>query len=171
MSNVEEVSAAGERTREFREVVGEDHVEEGAEEQDLTASPERDSHSQEIQRTVNRWRALGEGQEARVGRGGQGSQGRGRRARGRGGRPPQALRAERLIQVEPQVAQEENLASTQPLPLPAVEDLPGLEDAHSTYIPTLKYVPKSARGEFSRELARLWQDLGSDMSHTRLWVL
>ena len=60
---------------------------------------------------------------------------------------------------------------SQPLPLPAAFDLPTLEEAHTTHIPTLKHVPKAAKGDFARELASLWHNLGSDTVDDRLWLL
>ena len=51
------------------------------------------------------------------------------------------------------------------------EVLPGLETIHTTLVPTLKWCPKAARGDFARELATLWQRLTDNPDQVRLWVL
>jgi len=47
------------------------------------------------------------------------------------------------------------LPDTQEQPLPPVDSLPSLENVHSTFIPTIQWVPKMARVEFSRVFASL----------------
>ena len=56
-------------------------------------------------------------------------------------------------------------------PLTATGDLPTLEEVHRQHIPTHKFPPKAARGEFSRELASLWNRLANNMEENRLWIM
>ena len=55
--------------------------------------------------------------------------------------------------------------------LPAEADLPSMEVLHSTWIPTHKWCPKAARGEFARELGSLWRRLCENPDDVRLWCL
>ena len=48
---------------------------------------------------------------------------------------------------------------------------PTLEEAHSTYIPTHKWPPKSVRPELSRTLTSLWQSLASHPEDENLWIM
>ena len=99
-----------------------------------------------------------------------GVSGRKRGGRGRGGRFGGGEESQGQAEVG-QHSQDGTQPFTQPPHVLTDLDLPSLSEAHSTYIPTLKYVPKSARGEFARELARLWFDLAQEMSNERLWLL
>ena len=59
---------------------------------------------------------------------------------------------------------------TQPPPqLPA--HLPSMDDLHSTMVPTLKWCPKAARGDFAREQASLWFRLAQNPDEVKLWQL
>ena len=60
---------------------------------------------------------------------------------------------------------------SQAAPLPAAGDLPTLDEVHRQHIPTHKFPPKAARGEFSRELASLWSRLANNMGENRLWIM
>ena len=48
--------------------------------------------------------------------------------------------------------------------------LPPLEEVHTTSIPTHKWPPKAARGEFTREMTALWDRLATNMADMQLWV-
>ena len=48
--------------------------------------------------------------------------------------------------------------------------LPSLEEVHTTAIPTHKWPPKAARGEFTREMTALWDRLATSMEDVQLWV-
>ena len=68
--------------------------------------------------------------------------------------------------------QEAVLPDTQPPPdLPVASDLPTWEELHTTLIPTLKWCPRGARGDFSRELASLWHRMADNPGEARLWCL
>ena len=41
------------------------------------------------------------------------------------------------------------------------QGLPTMEDLHTTLVPTLKWCPKAARGDFAREAAAVWQHAAS----------
>ena len=59
---------------------------------------------------------------------------------------------------------------TQPPPnLPP--DLPSMDELNNTLVPTLKWCPKAARGEFARELASLWNRLNENPEDVKLWTL
>ena len=59
---------------------------------------------------------------------------------------------------------------TQPPPnLPP--NLPSMDELNSTLVPTLKWCPKAARGEFARELASLWNRLNENPEDVKLWNL
>ena len=64
-----------------------------------------------------------------------------------------------------------DLATQPPPQLPPGADIPSLETLHSTMVPTLKWCPKAARGDFSRELASLWHRLTQQPDEVRLWIL
>ena len=64
-----------------------------------------------------------------------------------------------------------DLATQPPQALPARAELPSLEVLHTTLVPTLKWCPKAARGDFARELTSLWHQLASNPDDVRLWVL
>ena len=56
---------------------------------------------------------------------------------------------------------------------PGVADgphLPSLEEIHTTAIPTHKWPPKAARGEFTREMTALWDRLATNMEDMQLWT-
>ena len=53
----------------------------------------------------------------------------------------------------------------------ALMDLPTLDVLQSTLVPTLKWCPKAARGEFARELATLWHRLTEHPDQVHLWCL
>ena len=90
---------------------------------------------------------------ARRGRGGRGAQGRG--AAGQEG----AAQAAGVGEGE--------APGTQPPPrLP--DELPSLEERHTSQVPALKWCPKAARGEFARELASLWHRLADHPGEVRL---
>ena len=73
---------------------------------------------------------------------------------------------------EGEEGQEQPDPATQPPPnLPPRPELPSLEELHTTLVPTLKWCPKAARGEFARELASLWFRLAQTPNDVRLWVL
>ena len=61
--------------------------------------------------------------------------------------------------------------ASQQLPLPNAEELPALEEAHHTYIPTIIHVPKAARGEFTRVLTDLYVRLARVPEAHTLWTL
>ena len=67
------------------------------------------------------------------------------------------------------ISQEATQEATQQPPLP--EDLPTMELLHRTHIPTHKYPPKSARGDFAREITTLWDRMARNPEDTRLWQL
>ena len=46
-----------------------------------------------------------------------------------------------------------------------------MEVAHTTYIPTHKYPPKSTRAEFSRQQSAVWEQLAANPGVEELWVL
>ena len=54
---------------------------------------------------------------------------------------------------------------------PTPSDLPTLEEAHRTYIPTHQYPPRSTRGEYSRVLATLWNRLAGNPESVTCWIL
>ena len=54
---------------------------------------------------------------------------------------------------------------------PTPQVLPSLEVLYSTLVPTLKWCPKAARGEFARELASLWSRLSQRPSDVHLYCL
>ena len=64
-----------------------------------------------------------------------------------------------------------DLATQPPQELPERAELPSLETLHSTLVPTLKWCPKAARGDFAREVSSLWQRLVQHPEDARLWVL
>ena len=53
------------------------------------------------------------------------------------------------------------------------QDLPSMETLHTTQVPTLKWVPKAARGEFAREAAVIWQRAANsgEERHLRLHLM
>ena len=72
------------------------------------------------------------------------------------------------------VVADEGTQGTQAIPatqLPDLNTLPTLEEAHSTYIPTHKWPPKSVRPELSRTLTSLWQRLASHPEDENLWIM
>ena len=86
------------------------------------------------------------------------ARGRGR-GRGRGG----------ASQSQPGSTQPPSPNSQDTVPVPA--DLPTLEEAHSTHIPTHKFPPKSVRAEFSRVLGALWNRMADSPEDVSVWVL
>ena len=46
-----------------------------------------------------------------------------------------------------------------------------MEVAHTTYIPTHKYPPKSTRAEFSRQQSAIWEQLSTNPTVEEWWVL
>ena len=96
-----------------------------------------------------------------------GGGGRGRRGRGRGqgqgggrGRGGVQGRGQRLVEAESQAEE-----ATQ-LPW----DLPSLEEAHHTHVPTHVFPPKAARGEFTKALTSLWVRAAGSPEDTRAWT-
>ena len=49
--------------------------------------------------------------------------------------------------------------------------MPSMDELNTTLVPTLKWCPKAARGEFARELATLWNRLNENSDDVRLWTL
>jgi hypothetical protein len=90
------------------------------------------------------------------------NRGRGGRGRGRGGRGNRA---------GPGRDREVDHPGPQDLQHPGDLDLPSLQQAHSTFIPTLKHIPRAAWGEFAREQAKVWHNLVADPGDESLWVL
>ena len=69
-------------------------------------------------------------------------------------------------------ASQDQDTATQPHPdLPAAEELPSLEELHTTLVPTLKWCPRGARGDLARELASLWHRMADNPGEIRLWAL
>ena len=64
-----------------------------------------------------------------------------------------------------------DLATQPPPPLPEGNLLPSLEELHSTYVPTVKWCPKAARGDLARELSSLWLRMSENPQEVRLWAL
>ena len=91
--------------------------------------------------------------------------GRGRWGRGRGGRARGGQAGG--SQNEPTQPPSPNSQDTDPVPA----DLPTLEEAHSTHIPTHKYPPKAVRAEFSRVLGALWNRMADSPEDISVWVL
>ena len=54
---------------------------------------------------------------------------------------------------------------------PAIQDLPSISVAHTTYIPTHKYPPKATRAEFSRQQTVIWERLAASPAEEELWAL
>ena len=68
--------------------------------------------------------------------------------------------------------QEEQEEATQATPiLLNGQDLPSLEDLMNAQVPTLKWCPKAARGDFARELASLFSRLSDNPGEVRIWKL
>ena len=85
---------------------------------------------------------------------------------------PQDLQGSQVAGV--QNAADEGTQGTQAIPttqLPDLNTLPTLEEAHSTYIPTHKWPPKSVRPEFTRTLTALWLRLASSPENENLWIM
>ena len=70
-----------------------------------------------------------------------------------------------------EVAQDVVLPDTQDQPLPLVNSLPSSETVHSTFIPTIQWVPKSARAEFRRVLASLFNKIAYNPANVAGWIL
>ena len=96
----------------------------------------------------------GVGAEAQSDGGGQGYQGARAEEQNMGAAPGQVLPDTQL-----------------PIPLPGVGELPTLEELHSTLVPTRKWCPKGARGDFARELGSLWNRLADNPGELQLWKL
>ena len=62
----------------------------------------------------------------------------------------------------------QNFPATQ---IPPAASLPTMQEAHSTYIPTHKWPPKSVRPEFARALTSLWTRMATSPEDERLWVM
>ena len=60
---------------------------------------------------------------------------------------------------------------TQDQPLPPVDDLPTLETVHSPSVPTIQWVPKPARAEFSRVFASLCNKVAYNPDSIAGWIL
>ena len=54
---------------------------------------------------------------------------------------------------------------------PISHHLPSMDELNNTLVPTLKWCPKAARGEFARELASLWNRLNENPEDVKLWTL
>ena len=61
--------------------------------------------------------------------------------------------------------------ASQQLPLPNTGELPTLEEAHHTYIPTIIHIPKAARGEYTRVQTDLYVRLARVPEAHTLWTL
>ena len=59
--------------------------------------------------------------------------------------------------------------ATQLPPLPW--DLPTMEEAHRTHIPTYIHPPKAARSEFTRQLTEVWRQIHTTPDDARVWIL
>ena len=73
------------------------------------------------------------------------------------------------IDVGAEAIDEEGVA--EPLNLPDQQHLPLMIDLQSTQVPTLKWCPKAARGEFARELASLCHQVAAQPEQVRNWTL
>ena len=93
--------------------------------------------------------------------------GRGRRGRARGG-PVRGSQAG-ASQSQPGSTQPPSPNSQDTVPVPA--NLPIMEEAHSTHIPTHKFPPKSVRAKFSRVLGALWYRMADNPEDVSLRVL
>ena len=60
---------------------------------------------------------------------------------------------------------------TQQLPTPQSGNLPSLQEAHRTNIPTLTHVPKAARGQWAKVLTDLSNRVSEHPEAHTLWVL
>ena len=60
---------------------------------------------------------------------------------------------------------------TQELPIPLPGELPSLQEAHRTQIPTLTHIPKAARGQWSKVLAELCNRVANTPEVHSLWLL
>ena len=60
---------------------------------------------------------------------------------------------------------------SQEVPLPLCAELPTLEEVHITHIPTFTWVPKSARGDFSRVMAELYNKVVNNRQNVVVWSL
>ena len=68
---------------------------------------------------------------------------------------------------------EEAEGGSQPAPQvqPAPAPLPSFQESSQTYIPTLKWPPRSVRADFTRTLADLWQQVADKLADAQGWLL
>jgi hypothetical protein len=69
-----------------------------------------------------------------------------------------------------QLSAQSQLQSQDRLP-PDPQELPTLQEVHRTHIPTLIWIPKAARGDFSKELSDLYIRIHASPHSTTLWTL
>ena len=60
---------------------------------------------------------------------------------------------------------------SQELPLPPLQDLPSLEEVHRTFVPTVTWVPKAARAEFTRVFTSQCNRVAFNPEKISAWVL
>ena len=72
----------------------------------------------------------------------------------------------------PPVLAEEVQVGSQPAGAPLLQaPLPSFQDSSQTYIPTLKWPPRSVRADFTRTLADLWQQVADKPIESKGWLL
>ena len=59
----------------------------------------------------------------------------------------------------------------QELPLPSLQDLPSLSEVHRTYVPTVTWVPKGARPEFTRVFTSQGNRVAFNPDNISAWIL
>ena len=59
----------------------------------------------------------------------------------------------------------------QELPLPSLQDLPSLSEVHRTYVPTVTWVPKGARPEFTRVFTSQCNRVAFNPDNISAWIL
>ena len=94
--------------------------------------------------------------------------------------PPSHSQDHGYAQPHPIPTQSQHAPPTQPLqgtqeeaeqPLPLPDELPSLQEAHRTFIPTLTHVPKAARGDWSRTYTDLCNRVSRTPEAHSLWLL
>ena len=70
-----------------------------------------------------------------------------------------------------QPSQDQPQPQSQDLPLPPLQDLPSLEDVHRIFIPTITWVPKAARAEFTRVFTSQCNRVTANPDNVSAWVL